>query len=224
VLSVEQAVSSFKLCRMTDDNSDVQFFSKSAEWRTWLAHNHANRTELWVGFHKTTSGQDSITWPQSVDEALCYGWIDGQRKSIDDTSYKIRFTPRKKDGVWSAANVKRVGELTELGLMQPAGRKAFEERAEAKTGLYPYEKEYNDLPPEYEKRFRANKKAWAYFDAQPPSYRKLCIWWVVSAKKEETREKRMATLIEDSEQGIKSATFKRAGGGSWSDAPSKRPK
>lgn len=207
---------------MTEDG-DAHFFSEPAKWRQWLENNHHSSAELWVGFHKKGSGQASISWPQSVDEALCFGWIDGQRKSIDETSYKIRFTPRKHDSVWSAANVKRVGELTEQGLMQPAGLKVFEERVAAKTELYPYEKEYKQLPPEYEKRFRANKKAWEYFESQPPSYREVCIWWVVSAKKDETREKRITTLIEDSAQGIKSATFKRAGGGSWSDAPSKRP-
>jgi uncharacterized protein YdeI (YjbR/CyaY-like superfamily) len=151
----------------------------------------------------------SITWPESVDEALCFGWIDGVRKSIDETSYKIRFTPRRPGSIWSAVNVKRVQELTKLGLMHAAGLKAFEKREQKKTGLYSYENRPAEFPDEYEKHFRENKKAWEFFQAQSPSYRRTCIWWVVSAKQEQTRQKRLATLIADSEKGDKSAMFRR---------------
>ena len=204
------------------ESQDVHFFADQQQWRRWLEKNHDQAAEVWVGYYTTDSGKPSVTWPQTVDEALCFGWIDGNRKHLDDVSYKIRFTPRKRGSVWSAANVKRVQELTEQGRMQPAGLKVFEARAESKTDEYPYENPTEELPPEYEKRFRANAKAWEYWMAQAPSYRKTCIWWVVSAKQEATREKRIATLIEDSAQGIKSGTFKRAGGGSWSDPPGKR--
>jgi len=206
------------------DDGDVRFFTEPGQWRHWLEENHENVDELWVGYYKTGSHRPSMTWPQSVDEALCFGWIDGNRKSIDETSYKIRFTPRKKGSIWSAANVKRIHELIDQGLVQPAGLKVFDGRAPEKTNQYQYENEPTALPAEYEQRFRAYKKAWDYFQAQPPSYRNTCIWWVVSAKQEATREKRITTLIEDSAQGIKSGTFKRADGGSWSDPPSRRPK
>ena len=158
--------------------------------------------ELWVGFYKKSSGKPSITWPEAVDQALCFGWIDGQRKGIDDVSYTIRFTPRKPRSIWSAVNVKRVGELTAQGLMHPAGLKAFENRTEEKSGVYAYEQETPaELDADYEQRFRANQTAWDFFQAQAAWYRRAAIWWVISAKKEETRLKRLATLIEDSERG-----------------------
>jgi uncharacterized protein YdeI (YjbR/CyaY-like superfamily) len=178
------------------------FFASPAALRAWLKKHHDKRLELWVGFHKKGSGKPSITWPESVDEALCFGWIDGVRKRIDDTSYVIRFTPRKRGSIWSAVNVKRVAELTGMGLMQPAGIRAFEYRKEAKSGIYSYEqKTAAKLDDADEKRFRANKKAWEFFQAQAPSYRRLMIWRVVSAKKAETKMKRLATLIEASAQG-----------------------
>jgi len=177
------------------------FFATPAELRAWLDEHHETTTELWVGFHKKGSGKPSITWPEAVDEALCYGWIDGVRKSIDSESYTIRFTPRRKRSNWSAVNVARVTELTRLGLMRPAGLKAFEERAPERTGIYAYEQRHlAELGDEYERAFRANERAWAFFQAQPPGYRKTATWWVVSAKKEETRRRRLATLIEDSAQ------------------------
>src|SRR6266853_1634998 len=173
-----------------------RFFKTPSTFRKWLAANHAKSKELWVGFYKKGSGKPSITSPESVDEALCFGWIDGVRKRIDDISYVIRFTPRKPSSIWSAVNVKRVAELTALGLMQPEGISAFEHRKEARSGIYSYEqKTAARLDDADEKRFRANKKAWEFFQAQPPGYRRLMIWRVVSAKKVETRAKRLEVLI-----------------------------
>jgi uncharacterized protein YdeI (YjbR/CyaY-like superfamily) len=178
------------------------FFATPAALRTWLRKHHDKRLELWVGFHKRGSGKASITWPESVDEALCYGWIDGVRKRIDETSYVIRFTPRKRGSIWSSVNVKRVQELTGAGRMQPPGLRAFEARKESKSGIYSYEqKTAATLDAADEKRFRANKKAWEFFMEQPPSYKQLMIWRVISAKKAETKTKRLAALIEASVQG-----------------------
>jgi uncharacterized protein YdeI (YjbR/CyaY-like superfamily) len=177
------------------------FFESPADFRKWLAKNHASASELLVGFYKKDSGKPSITWPESVDQALCFGWIDGVRRRIDDVSYSIRFTPRKKTSTWSAVNIARVAELTKLGLMQPAGLRAFEHRREDKSAIYAYENAVRTLDAADEKKFRANKKAWEFFNAQPPGYRRLCIYWVTSAKKEETRARRLATLIDDSAAG-----------------------
>jgi uncharacterized protein YdeI (YjbR/CyaY-like superfamily) len=176
------------------------FFSSPAAWRAWLQEHHAKSQELWVGFYKKSSGKPSITWPESVDGALCFGWIDGLRKSVDQISYTIRFTPRKPTSTWSAVNIKRVGELTKLGLMQPAGLKAFQKRKGARSEIYSYEQRKGvKLSEAYKKQFRANESAWKFFQAQPPWYRRTASWWVISAKKEETRRKRLSRLIEDSE-------------------------
>ena len=178
------------------------FFATPFEFRTWLEEHHDTTQELWVGFYKKGSGKPSITWLEAVDEALCFGWIDGLRRGIDDVSYAIRFTPRKRGSIWSAVNVQRVEELTSLGLMRPPGLKAFEARTEAKSGIYAYEqRDAAELDEAYEQQFRANQKAWDFFQAQAAWYRKAATWWVISAKKEETRRKRLATLIEDSEHG-----------------------
>lgn len=177
------------------------FFPTPADFRAWLDAHHDKEQELLVGFYKKGSGKPSITWPESVDQALCYGWIDGVRRRIDDESYSIRFTPRKARSTWSAVNIKRVGELTSLGLMQPAGLKAFEQRKEDNSEIYAYEQSSVELGNEYEQHFRANESAWAFFQSQAPWYRKTATHWVVSAKREETRQKRLATLIEDSAQG-----------------------
>lgn len=174
------------------------FFPTPAAFRKWLETNHASATELLVGFYKKDSGKPSITWPESVDQALCFGWIDGVRRRIDDVSYSIRFTPRKQISNWSAINIARVAELTRLGLMRPAGLRAFEQRREDKSAIYSYENAVRTLDPSDEKTFRANRKAWQFFNAQAPSYRRVCIYWVTSAKKEETRARRLATLIKDS--------------------------
>ena len=178
------------------------FFATPSEFRTWLEEHHERSRELWVGFYKKSSGKPSITWPEAVDEALCFGWIDGLRKSIDAVSYTIRFTPRKPRSIWSAVNVKRARELTSLGLMHPAGLKAFEARVEAKSGIYSYEQASGaELDVADERQFRANKQAWDFFQAQAAWYRRTAIRWVISAKRDETRRRRLATLIDDSAQG-----------------------
>ncbi len=174
------------------------FFETPAEFRAWFERNHDKATELLVGFYKRDSGRPSITWPESVDQALCFGWIDGVRKRIDDVSYTIRFTPRRRGSIWSAVNIGRVAELTKLGLMQPAGLKAFEARTAEKSGIYAYENAPKVLAPADEKKFRANKKAWKYFSGQAPSYRRSAINYVTSAKREETRVRRLELLIDDS--------------------------
>jgi uncharacterized protein YdeI (YjbR/CyaY-like superfamily) len=175
------------------------FFATPAEFRQWLEENHQRAAELLVGFYKKGSRQPSITWPESVDQALCFGWIDGVRKSIDEGSYTIRFTPRM-GAVWSAINIRKAGELTKLGLMRPAGIKAFAARDEKKSAIYSYEQRNSAQFPEvFEKQFRANQEAWDYFRSRAPWYRRTATYWVISAKREETKLKRLATLIEDSE-------------------------
>src|SRR5688572_2750754 len=178
----------------------AKYFATPAAFRSWLEKNSATKTELWVGYHRRRTGTPSITWPESVDEALCFGWIDGVRKTIDEDRYMIRFTPRKTKSNWSTVNVKRVGELTKLGLMKPAGLKVFEER-EAKRE-YSYEQTRQmELSEELAKKFRANRKAWTFFEAQPPGYQKTMTFWVMSPKKDVTRLARLAKLIEFSAAG-----------------------
>ena len=177
------------------------FFSSTADFQKWFQQHHTSTRELWVGFYKKGSGRPSITWPESVDEALCVGWIDGIRKSIDAESYMIRFTPRRRGSIWSAVNIKRVEALTNEKRMQPAGLAAFANRRENKSGIYSYEQRSEQLPEPYAGLLRKNKKAWEFFQAQPPSYRKTIGWWVVSAKQEETRRKRLAKLIAASAGG-----------------------
>jgi uncharacterized protein YdeI (YjbR/CyaY-like superfamily) len=179
----------------------IRFFKTPADFRKWLEKNHASVSEQWVGFYKKGSGNPSITWSESVDQALCFGWIDGIRKSIDEVSYKIRFTPRRSGSIWSSVNIKRVEELSKQGLIKPAGLKAYDARKENKSGIYAYEQRSAELPPAYEKRLKQNKSAWEFFYAQPAWYRKQAFWWVVSAKQEETRLKRLEQLIESSAQG-----------------------
>ena len=183
------------------------FFASPAAFRKWLQRNHDKAPELLVGFYKKDSGKPSITWPESVDQALCFGWIDGVRRRIDDESYSIRFTPRKRRSVWSTINIGRVADLAKRGLMHAAGVRAFEQRTEDKSRIYAYENAPRTLPPAYEQRFRKNRKAWKYFNEQPPSYRRVAIYWVVGAKKEETRERRLAMLIDDSAKGWRLAQY-----------------
>ena len=185
------------------------FFTTPVKFRQWLRKNHASATELWVGLHKKGSGKPSMSWPESVDQALCFGWIDGLRKSCDSESYMIRFTPRKSTSTWSAVNTKRVQELIRLGLMQPAGTKAFDGRDAEKSNRYSFEQKHVLLQPAYEKQFRTNRRAWEFFQSQPPSYRKTATWWVVSAKQESTRQRRLATLISDSKAGRRIAPLRR---------------
>ena len=174
-----------------------KFFASPAEFRGWLEKNHQSANELWVGFHKRGTGKPSLTWPESVDCALSFGWIDGIRKSLGETSYTIRFTPRKPTSTWSAINIRRVAELTKLELMRPAGLDAFARRKDEKSGIYAYEQRQKaKLTAVYEKQFRAHPAAWEFYNKQPNWYRRVSAYWVVSAKKEETRLKRLATLIE----------------------------
>jgi uncharacterized protein YdeI (YjbR/CyaY-like superfamily) len=180
-----------------------RFFATPTDFRRWLERNHESEQELLVGFYKRGSGKPSITWPESVDQALCFGWIDGLRKRIDDESYTIRFTRRKVRSNWSAINVGRVAELTRGGLMRPAGQRAFAARSEARSGIYSYERRAEaKLPPAAEREFRANAKAWSFFIAQAPWYQRTTIHWVMSAKKEETRLRRLTTLIADSAKAM----------------------
>ena len=178
------------------------FFATPGELREWLERNHATATELLVGFYKRGYGKAGITWQELVDEELCFGWIDGVRQGIDEVSYSNRITPRKPRSTWSAINIARAKELTRLGRMHPAGLKAFERRSEERSAVYSYEQRKSArLDPGAERSFRANKKAWAYFQAQAPGYRQTATWWVISTKREETRKKRLATLIADSARG-----------------------
>jgi uncharacterized protein YdeI (YjbR/CyaY-like superfamily) len=189
---------------------DVRFFAAPDAWRAWLEAHHADAREVWVGYHKRATGRPSLTWAESVDQALCFGWIDGIRKRIDDDSYAIRFTPRKARSVWSKVNVARVEELSRLGLMRPAGLAAFAARDDARSGVYSFEQEEEPrLSGEQEAAFRANRDAWAWWEAAAPSYKRAATWWVVSAKREETRARRLATLIADSAQGRRIALLAR---------------
>ena len=171
------------------------YFRSAADFRKWLAAHHAKETELLVGFHKKGSGTPSMTWPESVDEALCFGWIDGVRKRVDEERYTIRFTPRRTRSNWSLINVNRVKELIALERMNPPGLAAFEARVAKKTGIYAYENRPTELDEACARALRKNRKAWEFFQAQPPSYRKRASWWITSAAKDETRQKRLAKLI-----------------------------
>ncbi len=176
------------------------FFPTPSDFRAWLEANHDKFHELVVGFHKKSSGKPSITWPESVDAALCFGWIDGIRKSLNETSYTIRFTPRRSTSTWSAVNIKRVGQLKKTGLMHPAGLKAFAARSAKKSGIYSYEQRKSaQFTREHEKQFRANKSAWEFFRSQAPWYQRVTTYWVISAKKEETKFKRLSVLIDHSQ-------------------------
>jgi uncharacterized protein YdeI (YjbR/CyaY-like superfamily) len=180
------------------------FCADREAFRAWLDEHHATASELWVGLYKKGSGRPTITWPEAVDEALCFGWIDGVRQRIDDESYMNRFTPRKPNSNWSAVNVRRVEELTKQRRMRAAGLKAFRERREDETATYSYELRHQvKLDPAQERRFRSKQRAWEWFQTQPKGYRTTAVYWVMSAKKPETRERRLTTLIEDSEQGMR---------------------
>jgi uncharacterized protein YdeI (YjbR/CyaY-like superfamily) len=179
----------------------TRFFQSPADFRTWLEKNHATATELWVGFYKKDSGKPSITWSESVDQALCFGWIDGIRKGVDEISYQIRFTPRQRGSISSAINIKRAKELVRQKQMRPTGLKAFAARIENKSGIYSYEQRSTELKQPYAKVLKKNKAASSFFKKQPPSYRKMIGWWIISAKKEETRMARLEKLISESAKG-----------------------
>jgi uncharacterized protein YdeI (YjbR/CyaY-like superfamily) len=188
------------------------FFATPGDFRGWLEKNHETAPELLVGFYKKGTGRPSITWPESVDEALCFGWIDGIRRTIDDGSYSIRFTPRRARSIWSNVNVNRVAELTKQGRMQAAGLRAFAARDPKRSGIYTYEgKQQTEakLSPAYEKKLKANAKAWTFYEAQPPFYKRLVARYVMSAKKEETQLKRLARVIDDSAKGRRIGLLER---------------
>jgi uncharacterized protein YdeI (YjbR/CyaY-like superfamily) len=186
------------------------YFATPVAFRRWLARHHQSRRELWVGFHKKASNLPSLTWPESVDEALCYGWIDGLRKGLDAQSYAIRFTPRQPGSTWSAVNTRRAEALIREGRMQPKGLAAFDARDPANSGVYSFEQRAAvRLDPADEARFRANPAAWGFFESEPPGYRRTAIWWVVSAKRQTTRMKRLERLIADSAAGLRIAPLRR---------------
>lgn len=178
----------------------IKIFSSSAEFREWLETNHDRVPELWLGLYNQRTDKKSITYREALDEALCFGWIDGVRKSINQTTYKQRFTPRKPKSYWSAVNIRRVDALAKLGRMAPSGVKAFERRT-SDSGKYSFESRPKKLPLAYERQFKANPRAWEFFRAQAPWYQRTSSFWVVSAKQEETRQRRLATLISDSQKG-----------------------
>lgn len=179
---------------------DLIFFTSEDEFIEWLEE-HTEATEIWVGYFKKSTGRASLTWSNSVDVALCFGWIDGIRKTIDDQSYKIRFTPRKINSVWSAVNVDKVNSLIQLKRMRPAGMRLFNNRIDAKG----YSSDQRNVPfaKEYEKQLKANQQAWYFFSSLAPSYKRDSIWWVMTAKREATRLKRLGILISSSEAGLK---------------------
>ena len=193
---------------------DVTFFETPSAFRAWLREHHADVDMLWVGFYKKATGRPSIDWPQSVDEALCFGWIDGLRKSIDDESYRIRFTPRRSGSTWSDRNIRRVEELTRLGRMEAPGLAAYGRRSEEKSRHHSLEQAQADLGAEMEAEFRRHADAWAYFQSQPPGYRRISTWWVSEAKRPETRTRRLAKLIRHSAAGERIPELRR---------PTKRP-
>ncbi len=181
---------------------EAVFFATPDAFRAWLVANHETADELLVGYFKKGTGHPSITWPESVDQALCVGWIDGVRRRIDDERYSIRFTPRRARSIWSAVNIRRFGELDEAGLVLEAGRRAFAKRTEDRSAIYSYETTTEPaLSPEAEERFRANEAAWAYFNARTPPYWRAAIHWTTRAKKPGTRERRLERLIADSAAG-----------------------
>ncbi|HEX4439025.1 MAG TPA: YdeI/OmpD-associated family protein [Thermoanaerobaculia bacterium] len=189
-----------------------RFFPTPADFRAWLEQNHTAETELLVGFYKKSSGRTSITWPESVDEALCFGWIDGVRRNAGVAAYTIRFTPRRTTSIWSAINVAKVKALTKAGRMRPAGLRAYAARTPKRTGVYSFERlRAAKLSRDQRARLRANRRAAAFFDAQPPGYRAQVTHWVVSAKRPETQDRRLSLLIADSAAGRRIGPLTRPG-------------
>jgi uncharacterized protein YdeI (YjbR/CyaY-like superfamily) len=180
---------------------NVIFFTSAAELRAWFEANHETATDLWVGYHRKSTGRATISWQDLVDQELCFGWIDSVRYSLGDDRSAQRVTPRRKGSVWSAVNIKRFGELEAMGLVHPNGRAAFDRRDEARSRIYSYENRSRGLDEAAETEFRKHKKAWAFFETLPPSYRKTAAFWVMSAKGEDTRKRRLRVLIECSTNG-----------------------
>ena len=183
------------------------YFTSPAQFRRWLEKHHGKVSEIWIGMYKVSSGKKGITYREALDEALCFGWIDGVRKSVDADSYMQRFTPRTANSYWSAVNTRRVGELRKAGRMHAAGLAAFARRDKSTTARYSFEREHAAFDAAAEKQFRANKAAWTYFESEAPWYRRVVTHWVTSAKKPETRERRMETLIKDSASGRRIGTL-----------------
>ena len=195
---------------MTVRQSAAVYFDSPAAFRRWLEAHHDTATELVIGFHKRHTGRPSLSWAESVDEALCFGWIDGIRRRVDDERYTIRFTPRRSTSIWSLINIRRVTALVEAGRMRPAGLRAFEQRRPGRSGLYSFEQGGNRTLTDAElERFRSNRAAWTFFEAQPPGYRRVATHWVLSAKREDTRARRLGTLITDSANGLRIAALRR---------------
>ncbi len=193
---------------------DVTYFADPDGFRAWLEEHHAARDALWVGYWKKATGKPSMTWEESVDVALCFGWIDGIRRSVDDEAYTIRFTPRRKGSIWSRRNVERYAVMLAEGRVAPAGAQAYAAREEEKTGVYSFERETPArLSREFEARFREREAAWADWEARPPGYRKRATHWVMSAKREETRERRFLQVVEDCAAGRKIKPLRRKGEG-----------
>jgi uncharacterized protein YdeI (YjbR/CyaY-like superfamily) len=193
-------------------NGEPIFFDSPAAFGAWLEEHHATETEIWVGMYKKATGKQVMNWSQAVDEALCWGWIDGLAKGIDDVSHKQRFTPRKPTSNWSAVNVRKVEQLRKEGRMRPPGEAAFARRRPDKTGVYSFEQPGEPaFTPEQQAQLEAHDAAWAYWQARPPGYRRTATWWVISAKREETRARRLATLIEDCAAGRLIKPLRRPG-------------
>lgn len=177
------------------------FFKNAAEFREWLEGHYKTEKEIIVGYYKTKTGKPSMSWSESVDQALCFGWIDGIRRSIDEESYCIRFTPRNPQSIWSAVNVRKVGDLTAKGLMKPEGLEIFNKRNQEKTAVYSFENRPKNLPEELEKEFKKSSMAWKFFNEQAPYYCRTAIFWILSAKTEKTQRARLTKLIEASGDG-----------------------
>jgi len=186
---------------------NVQFFATAAELRAWFEANHDTASELWLGYHRKRTGRPSVTWQDAVDQELCFGWIDSVRYSLNDDRSAQRITPRRKGSIWSDVNIKRFRELDRLGLVHPSGRAAFEKRDEARSRIYAYENRSRGLDPTTEAAFRKHRAAWKFFEAQAPSYRMTASYWVMSAKREETKARRLEKLIEHSRNGERVPAF-----------------
>ena len=190
----------------------LHFFHTASELGKWFSLNHDRSDELWVGYYKRSTGKETLTWNESVEEALCYGWIDGIRMSVDESSYTIRFTPRRAKSTWSLKNISTAEKLIREGRMRPAGLEAFNQRKEDRSGIYSFEQEQISLSDELEAILKGNSEAWKFFISQAPGYRKTAIHWIMSAKQEKTRTKRLKDLINDSENHIRVKPLRRTAG------------
>lgn len=175
----------------------VVFFESATALRAWLSANHASERQLWIGFHKKGSGGHGIAYAEAVDEALCFGWIDGQLSGLDERTYALRFTPRRPDSIWSTANTRRVAELAEARRMHESGLRVFEARRADRTGVYINDMLDRGLPPHMEATFRGDPGAWEFWNRQAPSYRRQMTWWVLSARRDDTRQRRLRALINE---------------------------